>query len=161
MEIISNINPLLEIRDSGEKGVGVYAARAIAKGEFITNMTGFVLETSELTDDVFALQIGKDSWLCSHGDRTDDYINHSCEPNAGFKGGELKLYALHDIAEGEEIVYDYTTCMSDPEWSLECMCGSQHCRRLVLPWFAMPAAFRAAHQVNALAYLQEIEAAAA
>src|SRR5262245_12667658 len=97
------IHPALTIRDTGEKGRGVFTRQRIARGEKIISFTGWEVPTHELTEDLFALQIGPELWLCTYGDQMDDCVNHSCEPNAGFLDGEPMLYALRDIAEGEEI----------------------------------------------------------
>ena len=42
------------------------------------------------------------------------FSNHSCEPNGGFLKGDPVLYALRDIAAGEEIGWDYSTSIAEP-----------------------------------------------
>ncbi len=83
------------------------------------------------------MQVGEDLWLWSDGSSLDDYINHSCEPNAGFPTGKPELFALRDIVTGEEIAWDYSTSLVEEGWSLECRCGSERCRGTVLPFFAL------------------------
>ncbi len=39
------------------------------------------------------------------------YINHSCNPNAGFKG-QIFMVAMRKIKRGEEITYDYAMVMN-------------------------------------------------
>jgi len=56
-----------------------------------------------------------------------DYVNHSCQPNAGLSG-QIVLLALRDIAAGEEVCYDYATSDSCPYHEFECACGSPQCR---------------------------------
>ena len=147
-------NPALEIRDSDITGRGVFAVDAIAKGDRIIAFTGWLVKTAELTDDLFALQVGDDHWLCSHGDQIDDCINHSCSPNAGFLTGEAVLFALRDIPTGEEICFDYSTSINESGWRLECSCGSRNCRKLILPWREMPKSFRQSREHVVLAYLR-------
>jgi SET domain-containing protein len=144
----------LEVRDAGPKGRGVFALRPIARGELVASFTGWTLATAELTDDLFALQIGHDLWLCSHGDHLDDCINHSCDPNTGFVTGQTVLFALRDIARGEEITFDYATSIGEAGWSLECACASPLCRKIVVSWGEMPAADRDRMREVALSYLR-------
>jgi SET domain-containing protein len=146
----------LEIRSAGEKGRGVFAATAIAHGEHLVDFAGWVLKSQELTEDLFALQIGHDLWLCSHGDQLDDCINHSCEPNAGFVTGEPILFALRDIAAGEEISFDYSTSIAEPGWTLDCACGAARCRKVVLPWGEIPPDLREQLRPAALRYLRQM-----
>jgi len=69
----------------------------------------------------------------------DDCLNHSCEPNTGFAGNDPVLYALRDIAAGEELAWDYSTSISEKGWSLACLCGPRAaaawcCRSIICPW---------------------------
>jgi SET domain-containing protein len=148
-------HPKLEIKGAGAKGRGVFARASIRRGEHIIAFGGQVLHTHDLTDDLFALQIDHDRWLCSRGEHLDDYINHSCAPNAGFVSGEPALLALCDIASGEEIAFDYATSIAEPGWTLECACGAPECRGLVLPWGEMPLEYRERMRPFALRYLRE------
>ena len=147
-------DPVLEIRPAGAKGRGVFAGESIAAGRRITALGGRVLTTAALTDDLLALQVGDDLWLCSDGSLVDDMINHSCAPNAGFADGEAVLYALRDIAAGEEVSWDYSTSIAEPGWSLECRCGAANCRGVVRPWGELSAADRDRLRGVALRYLQ-------
>src|SRR5271156_2863035 len=106
--------PALEIRHTEHKGRGVFALEPIARGQRILEFQGRVLKTAELTDDLLAMQIGPDDWLCSDGTLLDDCVNHSCDPNVGFVEGDRVLYALRDIAVGEEIGWDYSTSIAEP-----------------------------------------------
>ena len=51
------------------------------------------------------------------------YLNHSCRPNAAFRG--RVLVALTSIARGEEIAFDYNTTELDMASPFKCRCG--HC----------------------------------
>jgi SET domain-containing protein len=147
--------PSLEVRNSGAKGRGVFATKPIKRGQRILALEGQLLRTDQLTDDLLALQVGQDLWLCSDGSHLDDFINHSCDPNAGFIDGELVLHALRDIPAGEEICWDYSTSISEPGWSLECLCGSPRCRKIVLPWSELTAKERENLTPCALRYLRK------
>jgi SET domain-containing protein len=145
---------LLEVRPAGAKGRGVFALAPIARGQRILTLGGRLLPTAALTDDLLALQVGPDQWLCSDGSLLDDLINHACDANTGFPEGEPVLYALRDIATGEEICWDYSTSISEPGWTLECHCGSIHCRRVVRSWPELTDAERHRLRGQALRYLR-------
>jgi hypothetical protein len=58
----------------------------------------------------------------------EDYVNHSCDGNAWYEGADL-LVAMRDIAEGEEIYYDYALTENHPSFAFpQCMCGKAICR---------------------------------
>lgn len=57
-------------------------------------------------------------------------LNHSCEPNLWWTDAHT-LSARRDIAAGEELTCDYSTCLTDPEFLLRCHCGSSRCRQMV------------------------------
>jgi SET domain-containing protein len=133
----------LVVRDAGAKGRGLFAMRAFAVGETVVELGGEIRTTAELTDDVMALQVGADRWLCSAGEHLDDFANHSCDPNCGFVVADrLALIALRPIAAGDEITWDYSTSIDEPEWSLDCRCGSASCRGVVRPWHELADAER-------------------
>lgn len=151
---MARYHPHLKTEAAGEKGRGVFATAPIKQGELIARMSGWLAKTSELDDDWFALQVDHDLWLCSHGDQLDDCINHSCEPNAGFLTGETVLFALRDIASGEEITFDYATSLAEPGWTLECCCGAACCRKLVRSWLDEAEGYRRSKRHIALTYLR-------
>ena len=57
-------------------------------------------------------------------------VNHSCEPNVGV-GGNVLLVSMRDIAAGEEITVDYALFLTDPDFAMECHCGTAACRGIV------------------------------
>jgi hypothetical protein len=150
----------LEVRPTAAKGRGVFASRSIAAGDLIVVLEGVQVPTDELNDDWWAMQIGADLWLSSPGESLDDCINHSCEPNAGFVTGEPVLYALRDIAAGEEIAWDYSTSMAERGWTLECRCETPGCRGTVRSWPELSEAERDRLRPIALRYLRSAGASA-
>ena len=149
-------NLQLEIRDAGSKGQGVFTLSPIRKGTKVLSMEGTTLPSSALTEDLLALQVGPDLWLCSDGSKIDDMVNHSCEPNVGFVDGTPTLYAIQDIAVGEEICWDYTTSISEPGWALECCCGLPKCRGIIRPWGELSSQDRKRLRPSALNYLRSL-----
>lgn len=117
----------LERRVSDTHGSGVFATQPIHKGEHLVTYYGPLLHKSEVDWDDYHLQIGEEHYLGASGD-FDDYINHSCNPNAGFKDG-LYLVARRDIAVGEEITLDYSTVIDEDGFEgITCQCGETSCR---------------------------------
>lgn len=147
--------PELEVRAAGPKGRGVFAWEPISAGRRILTAGGRLLATAALTDDLLAMQVGAELWLCSDGSLLDDLVNHSCDANAGFSDGEPVFYALRDIAADEEICWDYSTSISIPGWTLECRCGSARCRGTVRSWSELTADERDRLRPQALHYLRE------
>jgi len=56
------------------------------------------------------------------------FTNHSCRPNAvlRIRQGRVEIYAMRDIAPGEEITCDYGE--THHEGKLTCRCGAPGCR---------------------------------
>jgi D-alanine-D-alanine ligase len=148
--------PRLAIRPAGVKGRGVFTLEPIAAGRRVIVFGGRMLSSAELTDDLLAMQVGPDLWLCSDGSLLDDCINHSCHPNTGFLHGDPVLYAMRDIAAGEEICWDYSTSISETGWSMPCHCGAPTCRGVAQAWGELSAADRQRLRGWALAYLRPL-----
>ncbi|MBP6813629.1 MAG: SET domain-containing protein [Burkholderiaceae bacterium] len=67
------------------------------------------------------------------------FLNHRCEPNcsAYYAHGHLRIYAIADIAPGEELTLDYQLSRPQPWRSglsrrFRCRCGSGQCRGSLL-----------------------------
>lgn len=145
---------MLEIRMTENMGRGVFATQPIRRGTCIATCQGWLAPTDELNDSWLAMQVGLDLWLCSDGENLDDCINHSCDPNAGFVTGEPVLFALRDIAEGEQIAWDYSTSIAEKGWSLDCKCGAPTCRAVVRSWSELLPADRVRLREIALEFLR-------
>jgi SET domain-containing protein len=92
--------PQAEAGVSRIAGRGLFAAEPIAIGEVVLRQTG----------------VGQ--------------LNHSCEPNLGWRDGET-LVALHDIAAGGELTLDYATVLDDPDFVMVCHCETYRCRQMI------------------------------
>jgi SET domain-containing protein len=115
------------IKSSAQHGRGVFAHEPIRAGEVILVFTGPLRTRAELREDDYHLQIGDDLYLGASGE-ADDYVNHSCEPNAGFCDG-LTLVARRDIRPEEEITWDYSTAIDEADFAgFVCSCGAGSCR---------------------------------
>lgn len=56
--------------------------------------------------------------------------NHSCDPNMGFNdSGDLIM--IRSVKTGEELTHDYGFSITDPEYKMNCHCGSKKCRKII------------------------------
>lgn len=113
-------------------GQGVFAERAYAAGEAILIFTGEEMTTEEADRrDVrrHCLDVGPGRQL--YVDPPARFLNHACDPNAGLRDA-VTLAAIRPIPAGAEIRFDYSTCVPDPSWALDCRCGSPLCRGRVV-----------------------------
>jgi uncharacterized protein len=114
-------------------GKAVFARDVIEPGELIAVWSGRIVsaeELDELSEDIrrHTVQVEERLYLASHGpDEGPDFINHSCEPNAGLDG-QVVIVALHRIQPGDEITIDYAMCDGSPYDEFDCACGSAICR---------------------------------
>lgn len=134
-----NWTPKLVVADC-DLGKGQFATQDIACGELIAVFGGRVMTRAEF-DRIppkiqhYPYQIGENPILLLGPMSNEDmangfYCNHSCDPNAGFRG-TLHLVALSAIAAGEQVTIDYATLMTDNFGDMPCKCGSPNCRGYV------------------------------
>jgi SET domain-containing protein len=116
----------IEIRNARGKGRGVFARRAIRKGEEIERVPVLVMPAKDVKHGPDYTTLGV---YCFHWERGKVAValgygslyNHSYEPNARYEdvGGRTKLFvAIRDIAAGEEITVNYNGEPGDrsPVW---------------------------------------------
>ncbi len=145
------------LRETSEKGLGVFAARDIKQGERILHVDLHGFQTYTLAELEHAVEqnpeldgdhvnyVGRGRYVIDNTPAS--YMNHSCNPNCCFQMESIAVYdvlALRDIAKGEELSHDYTANAIDQFagqgfWTLECRCGSKDCRGKVTgDFFEMP-----------------------
>ncbi len=145
---------MIYVGASGQHGRGVFAARPIAANTVILVFEGPLLTRGEIDPEDYHLQIGADLYLGPSG-QADDYVNHSCDPNAGFGDG-LRLRALRPIAAGEEITWDYSCAIDEADFAgFPCGCKAANCRGLVRSFRHLSAADRERLRPWTLPYLRE------
>lgn len=139
-----------ELRPSSIQGTGAFATRRIRKDERLIEYVGERINQAEADrryDDeamgrhhTFLFNLDSKTVLDAgtlHNEAR--YINHSCEPNceALIDKKRIYIFALRDIAVGEELVYDYAYERT-PEMDAEsealyvCRCGAPKCRGTIL-----------------------------
>lgn len=112
----------------------MYADRPFRRGEEVLTFRGPRLSPGEISDFTYTIQVGADAFLGSSG-RIDDYVNHSCAPSCAVRllAGELRLLAVRALQRGDEVTFDYSTCLVDEPPPVErCHCGAPTCRGRVL-----------------------------
>ncbi len=132
------MNPKLEVRESSLGGKGVFTCEKITVGELLAVFGGCVMPASDEIGD-WSIQVDE-NLVIGHPPGTDakddpiNFLNHSCEPNAGIKG-QIMLVAMRTIDGGEEITFDYAMVLHPSTgctpYRMECRCGSPHCRSVI------------------------------
>jgi SET domain-containing protein len=113
--------------------MGVFAREHVDKGERLMVWGGAIVTLAQLRRlpvvlQQHSVQVEEDLYLASViPDDDADYINHSCDPNAGLNG-QIVIVALRDIAPGEEICFDYAMSDSSAYDEFQCECGAATCR---------------------------------
>jgi SET domain-containing protein len=127
-------SPKTRVGASPIHGRGLFAVRAIRKGEIVAIKGGHVLDREALrgtpTHAQSYIQIG-DRFFVGAATvreirRNKLYLNHSCEPNLGIRG-EVTFVALRNIGPGEELTYDWAMEENEPSRT-RCSCGARSCR---------------------------------
>lgn len=123
----------LFVRPSSIHSVGVFANSPIRKGTRIVEYVGPRITPEEAdriyesADRTYLYGLG-DGKVIIDGEGIAAYLNHSCDPNCEID--EIKdrawIFALRDIAAGEELLWDYN--LYDDEDPAPCHCGSPKCR---------------------------------
>lgn len=134
------VNPKLEVKPSLLKNYGLFATDTILHNELLVIFGGKIMtkdEVLQLPEELRpnVLQISDYHWIGTGLSMLEpaDYINHSCNPNAGIKG-QIHLVAIRDIQAGEEITIDFATVIA--EWvgmdAISCNCGAFDCRKIIM-----------------------------
>jgi len=137
--------PQLKVEEAtGGRGFGLFAQVDIGKGSLITEYVGEVCTSRECElrlESTYVLEKHK-YLMCVAGGLFIDatrrgnlarFLNHSCEPNSDFQEwwvrGEprMGLFALRDVARGEEVVFNYNFQRLGEDESA-CKCQSKTCR---------------------------------
>jgi uncharacterized protein len=138
--------PAFAIRQSKISGLGAFAKMPIRQGTRIIEYRGERITPSEADrryadgpesrPHVLLFTVNSRTVIDGGvGGNEARFINHSCSPNceAVTEGRRIWIYALKDIAVGEELTYDYNLT-GDPQdpaarrSEYPCNCGSANCR---------------------------------
>lgn len=127
----------LEARPKPQKGgYGVYARQTVFAGELLVVWGGEVVTGQELAAlpkraQHHSLQVDENFFLVpTRLPEAADYVNHSCNPNAGLSG-QISLVALANIEPGDEVCFDYAMSDGNPYDEFICACEAPNCRKYV------------------------------
>lgn len=126
-----------------ELGRGLFADHSYKAGDEILRFEGRTVPASIVAamgdEECYMIQIGRDLYF--EPQAPGRYTNHSCDPNAAIKD-DYRLVALRDIQPNEQICFDYSTTMSENNWTMECRCGSTNCRSVIRDFSELPESLR-------------------
>lgn len=146
---------MIYVQESAQHGRGVFVRAPVAAGTPLLAFQGPRLRRSQIDPNDYHLQIGPDLYLGPSG-AADDYVNHSCDPNSGFHA-DFVLYALRDIAAGEELTWDYSCAIDEADFAgFPCACRSPRCRGVIRSFRHLDAATRDRLRAYALPYLRDL-----
>jgi hypothetical protein len=143
-------NSPVEVRGSGVHGRGVFATRAIRKGERIIEYAGrriswktaIKMPDTDPENPNHTKFFGLDDGTVidpSVGGNESQWINHSCSPNCRTdeEKGLIYVVARRNLKQGEELSYDYCLEVEGRrtkklEKDFGCNCGAARCRGTML-----------------------------
>lgn len=107
-------DPSFEVHEARPgTGKGLFAHVPFGKGEFIIEYIGVRISTKKANEHPgrYLFEIEGTPWTIDGEPSSSParFINHSCDPNVEARVEEehINLYAIRDIAPGEEITIDY------------------------------------------------------
>ncbi|MFK7984035.1 MAG: SET domain-containing protein-lysine N-methyltransferase [Saprospiraceae bacterium] len=146
-----------ELKHFPNKGEGVFATKSFKKGDRV--MRGDIIKIFG-GNHSHAAQIGENVWAL-HAEITHK-LNHSCDPNCGISVNETgghDFVAVKDIAEGEELAFDYAMRNYKIEhFPMQCRCGAAQCRGSITGWKDLPDDRKEAYRPWTAGYIFEVAA---
>lgn len=112
------LHPDVAVGPSSVHGRGTFAVRDLPRGTLLLVMGGYIATLQEEArlpperQDA-GMQIAPNLVLTPPSNEFVggiSNVNHCCDPNAGFNG-QIFLVAMRDIAQGEEVTFDYAMCL--------------------------------------------------
>ncbi len=129
----SYLSPKIQARPKANgNGNGIFAQQILTKGELLAVFGGVVYAWDSFVhlsekERSLCIQVEENLFLVPRPIGDGDYVNHSCNPNAGLSG-QIALVAMRDIRPGEEICFDYAMSDTVAYDEFECGCGAPNCR---------------------------------
>lgn len=108
----TNAEKFKVVRARKGAGLGLVTLAPFKKDDFVIEYTGEIISRDEADErgGKYLFDINS-KWTIDGSPRENlaRYINHSCKPNceSDVIGKKVKIYALRNIKEGEELTYDY------------------------------------------------------
>jgi uncharacterized protein len=150
-------NDGFELRESPEKGEGIFATKPFKVGDIV--MVGIIKEVLS-GNHSHASQISENKHVLHAG--LISKVNHSCGPNCGIRVNETGAHdfiAMKDICVNEEITFDYAMRnYTIDHFPQQCMCGSARCRGRITGWKDLPDEKKKEYEGFVAPYLLELDA---
>ena len=131
----------LSVKPHKGLGLAAFAEQDISAGTRIAVFTGETYQSDtalglpEIMRD-HAIQIGPNEFVFGYKGLAH-CLCHSCDPNCGIRN-LTEIFAVRDIAEGEQLTWDYR-CSENSNWILEtCLCGAERCTGTVANFDSLP-----------------------
>ncbi|HKR70499.1 MAG TPA: hypothetical protein VJT16_16795 [Streptosporangiaceae bacterium] len=102
----------MAVRPSPIAGLGLFASAPIAADTVVSRLGGQLVSGQQL----------RDLFAAAARNPLRPYIDTIAVV------GPYKLAARRDLAAGEELTNDYATSTAEPDFAMECSCGSPLCR---------------------------------
>ena len=128
--LIPNVT-IKEIPDMGNSNKGVFATKDFGKDDFI----GFFEGNSIEKPTEYSVQFGENYHIEPLLKTPFRFLNHSCEPNAYFRG--RNLYAINDIKTECQITIDYNCHEYKLHKPFLCKCGTGGCVGSINGYYAL------------------------
>jgi len=136
----------LSVKKSSLHGFGCFATFRFLKGNRIAEYAGEKISRKEAMRRMKRLDGKRISELEAEwyvdgsvdGNQTQ-YINHSCDPNADAVviDGSLFIFALREIAPGEEVTVDYLNSFEQDRSVCQCLaaaCRQRYSKGRIIDW---------------------------
>lgn len=132
------------VRISDIHANGVFATRRIPKRTTLYRYVGERISKAEaarrLEEDkargtTYLFELDETTELDGRvGGNDSTFINHSCDPNCDVEvdGDRILIITIRDVAEGEEITFDYNFDPTLGPLNAPCRCGSGNCRGFIV-----------------------------
>ena len=120
---------ILQICDTKGKGRGLFASKQFVPNDLIMSAKAIAVSDRRCSHSV---QTGRDKHVVM--DLPAILINHSCDANVGIRDNDMGAYdffAIKNVSEGEELVWDYNASEWEISTPFKCACGSARCRGLL------------------------------
>ncbi|MBI4085934.1 MAG: SET domain-containing protein [Candidatus Liptonbacteria bacterium] len=138
LEVSSYLSPKTKSEKSSVEGQGLFAIKAVKKGEIVAIKGGYIVDGKTLKkfESIIGdseLQVAENFFLAplqkSEKRKVMMFLNHSCNPNVGVQGN-IVFVAIRDIRPKEELTIDYAM-IDDVSYRMKCSCHGKNCRRFI------------------------------
>jgi len=144
------LEPPFVVRRSKVHGLGVFATRALRKGDVIAEYTGERISHAEANwryrdrdfndSHTFLFTVSSRTVIDARRRGNDTrFINHRCDPNCEpqIRRGRVFIVAIRAIRPGDELGFEYNIGREDDDPPnvddiYACRCGARRCRGTIL-----------------------------